>query len=109
MEPVHEIWLERILEDESWRGGLTDAQAQRLLQWALARIGPHPEETGEALHRAMRRIRRAVQSPPDEADGLLAEWGIRTPPEWTSWTMEERLAWTLEALSSWRPGYSGAD
>jgi len=103
MELNSEMWLERILEDESWRSGLTDEQAERLLQWALARAGPHPKETGEALRRALRRIRQAMQASREEAAMLLAEWAVPVPPEWMSWTIEERLSWMLQALSSWKP------
>lgn len=103
MDPNPEAWLERILEDESWRSGLTDEQAGRLLQWALDRAGPYPEETGEALRRALRKIRRAVQACGEEAETLLSEWEISMPPGWMSWTIDERLAWALQALSSWRP------
>ncbi len=103
MDSTPEGWLERMLEDESWRRGLTDAQAERLLRWALARIGPDPGRTGAAVRRAMRRIREVVQASGEEAAALLLEWEIRPPPEWASWPVEERLAWTLEALASWRP------
>lgn len=103
MESAWDRWLERVLEDESWRSGLTDDQAERLLRWALARLGPHPEETGETLRRAMRRIRRAVQASEEEARALLSEWGLLVPPGWESRTVEDRLGWVLEALSSWQP------
>ncbi len=31
LEPRLAAWLERVLEDESWRSGLTDMEAERLL------------------------------------------------------------------------------
>lgn len=98
MERGSELWVERILEDESWRGGLTDDQAERLLQWGLDRISADPEETGETVRWAMRRISRAVQASGEEAGALLAVWGLEIPPEWTAWTVEERLSWVLQAL-----------
>jgi len=103
MRSAWEAWLERVLEDESWRSGLTDDQAERLLRWALARIGSHPGETGEAVRQAMRRIRRAVQASEEEARALLAEWGLHVPPRWKSWTVEDRLVWVLDALAPWQP------
>lgn len=103
MDRIPQQWLEQILEDEGWRGGLTDAQAEQLLRWALARIGLDAQRTGAAVRRAMRRIRDAVQAPGEEAAALLFEWGVRPPPEWVSWSVGERLAWTLEALSFWQP------
>ncbi len=107
-----EVWLERILEDEGWRSGLTDDQAERLLRWALARAGPHPERTGEALRQMMRRIRRVVQASGEEAEALMAVWALSPPSAWANWTPEERLDWMLQALDAWRPGETegpGAD
>lgn len=106
MEPSLDAWLERVLEDERWRSGLTDAQAERLLGWALERVRAHPE-AGEAIRWAMRRIRRAVQAVGAEAEALLSEWGLPMPPPWTAWSVEERLAWVLEALAGWPPPTEG--
>ncbi|MCS7250988.1 MAG: hypothetical protein RMK32_09955 [Anaerolineae bacterium] len=99
MERHPDEWVERILEDESWRSGLTDEQAERLLRWALDRTAPHQRETGESLRRALRRIQRAVQASEEEAEALLAEWGISLPPGWMRWTVDERLSWVLQALT----------
>lgn len=103
MEPVEEAWLERLLEDESWRRGLTDDQAERLLRWGMARRGSAPSEAGEAVRQAMRRIARAVQAPREEAVALLAAWGIQVPLEWAAWTVDQRLDWAFQALAEWSP------
>jgi hypothetical protein len=95
--------LERVLEDESWRSGLTDMEAERLLDWAMARVGPAPERTGERVRLAMRRIGRAARAPAAEAGELLSPWGLTPPPEWEAWTPGQRLEWTLEALRDWSP------
>jgi len=106
MESPLDAWLERILEDESWQGGLSDAQAERLLRWALDRVRAHPE-AAEAVRHAMRRIGRAVRVSEEEAAALLAEWGLRVPSDWPGWSPGERLAWVLEALAGWNPPPAG--
>ncbi|WP_448593381.1 hypothetical protein [Thermoflexus hugenholtzii] len=103
LEPGLAAWLERALEDESWRSGLTDAEAERLLSWAMARVGPAPERTGERVRLAMRRIGRAARAPAAEAGELLSPWGLTPPPEWEAWTPGQRLEWVLEALREWSP------
>jgi uncharacterized alpha-E superfamily protein len=103
LEPRLAAWLERVLEDESWRSGLTDMEAERLLGWAMARLGPAPERTGERVRLAMRRIGRAARAPAAEAGELLSPWGLTPPPEWEAWTPGQRLEWTLEALRDWSP------
>jgi hypothetical protein len=103
LEPGLAAWLERVSEDEGWRGGLTDAEAERLLNWAIARVAPAPERTGNRVRQAMRRIGRAVRAPAEEARELLSVWGLMLPPAWEAWTLGQRLEWALEALRDWFP------
>ncbi len=91
-------YAERLLENESWRSGLDDNEAQPLLAWGLAYLEKSAAQlvsaTGEEVQAHLDAVTGHITALLAGIDSLLAGQGAATPPD-----LETRNARLQQLLS----------
>lgn len=85
--------VERILEDESLTGGLTDVPARALIDWAVAQVtarAEHPGVSDEALRATTQAVRHAVRD--------AARSGVADPLQLVACAAQNLAATALVAM-----------
>ncbi|RMH68906.1 MAG: hypothetical protein D6675_14455 [Gemmatimonadetes bacterium] len=61
--PNHHLWIESILENEALTDGLTDTDAQILIDWVISRLKTaHSETEADHCRHQMRYLSKATQA-----------------------------------------------